>query len=198
MGFIIYKINAGTSTAEPDTKQRLIFAISRVCDILYTGAKKTINLVAEEPMEINFKSTAGAPVSRVATTFTPELMKDLAESGYFTIKVNVSNIQVIFTYDQSIHMENSCSIELKGQFPEYTIKYAWGFILDKEAVASQWSYDRAADKVERLKGLIFSVMKKFLGEGFFSSISKSTIQQYARDAVYFNLFGFQFTIRRKY
>lgn len=197
MGLINYKINAGTTITGPEGKKRLVAAMARLCEIFYTGARKSINLWAEEPMEIEYQTPTGAPVSITAKSFTEEVARDLFASGTFTTKLKIDGLQVKFGYSRAVHMDNSFEIDLTIEYKEYMVRRFLGFILDRDVIATQVFYDRAEDKVQRTKDLIYSVLRKHFGDTFFASFNKTVINRYIRDAIYVNIFGLQFTIRKK-
>lgn len=197
MGVLTYRINTGTTITGPEGKKRLVAAIMRLCEIFYTGSKKSINLWAEEPMDIDYATPTGAPVSTSAKSFGEELAKDLLASGTFTIRVNIDGLQVKFNYDRAVHMDNSCEIDITTEYAELMNRRFLGFILDKDVIACQVFYDRAESKVERTKDMIYSVLRKHFGDTFFASFNKITVNKYIRDAIYVNIFGIQFTIRKK-
>lgn len=197
MGFINYKINTGTTMTGPDGKKRLIAAIIRLCEIFYTGSKKSINLWAEEPMDIDYRTASGSPVSTTLKSFTEELARDLFGSGAFTIKMRIDGLVVKFNYNRAVHMDNAFEVDITTEYKEYMVRRFLGFVLDRDVIATQVFYDRAEDKMQRTKDLVYSVLKKHFGDTFFASFNKTVINKYVRDAIYINLFGLQFTIRKK-
>ncbi len=197
MGFINYRINTGTTVTGPEGKKRLVAAVIRLCEIFYTGSRKSINLWAEEPMDIEYQTQTGAPVSTSAKGFSEELAKDLFASGTFSIRLKIDGLQVKFNYNRQVHMDNSFEIELTTEYKEYMVRRMLGFVLDRDVIATQVFYDRAEDKMQRTKDLVYSVLKKHFGDTFFVSFNKTVVNKYIRDALYINIFGLQFTIRKK-
>lgn len=197
MGFINYKITAGTTITGPEGKKRLVAAVMRLCEIFYTGSRKSINLWAEAPMEVDYETQSGAPVSTTTKKITEEIANGLAGSGTFTVKLKIDGVQVRFRYDRQVHMDNSFETELVTEYKEYMNRRFLGFILDRDVIATQVFYDRADAKMQRTKDLVYSVLRKHFGDTFFANFGKTVINRYIRDAIYVNVFGLQFTIRKK-
>jgi len=198
MGFLIYDVTVGTTTTDPSTIYRIIDVIDRTCEIFYTSSKKTLNMKAEEPFFIDYESASGARVSRKARNIDKTLVRTLSASPRWRVTINVSATQVAFEYDRNIHNYNNVRVQIKAQFREFVFRYILGLVLEKDVVGSQWEFDRVSDRAVRIKDLIISIFKKHFGDTFYYNESNITLQDYARDSTYINLFGFKFTIRRKY
>lgn len=195
---LIYKINVGTSITGPEGKQRLVIAIARLCEIFFTTAKKTINMWAEQPMEIGYTIQTQAQVGLSAKEFTEELIKALVDAYKFEILINVAPVQVKVIYNRDIHMDNACEIHLRGHFKDViSSSIMLGFVNLIYYQQAKWAYNRAEDRVERLNRLVQNVFKRHFGDSYFFSLNKVSVQEYLRDAIYFNIFGWKFTIRRK-
>ncbi len=198
MGMIIYKINLGTSITGPEGKQRMVIAIARLCEIFYSTSRKSINMWAEQPMEITYREKVQAPVGLTTKDFTESLIKDLIDAYEFNILVNVAPVQLKIIYNRDMHMDNACEIHLRGYFKDMISTASMlGFVNMVYYQQAKWSYNRAEDRVERLNRLIQTVFKRHLGDSYFYGLNKVSIQEYLRDAIYFNIFGWKFTIRRK-
>ncbi len=197
MGILTYRINAGTTITGPEGKKRLLAAIMRLCEIFYTGSKKSINLWAEEPMEVDYATPTGAPISVSTKRFSEDVTKDLLASSTFAIKMSIDGLRVKFSYDRAVHMDNSCGIDITTEYAELMNRRFLGFIIDKDVIACKVFYDRAESKVERTKDMIYSVLRKHFSDTFFASFNKIVVNKYIRDAIYVNIFGIQFTIRKK-
>ncbi len=198
MGVVIYKVNLGTTITGPEGKQRLLIAIARICSIFYTGSKKSINLDADEPMEIIYKIPNRAEVALRTKEFTQALVKDMSGAERYNITVFVGPVQVKFNYLREFHMDNALELELRCEYKENMTKIAMGVILTKNVIASQLFYGRMADRIERTYDLVLNLFKKFLGDTFYFTLNKSVLEKYNRDVIYFNLLGFEFTIKRKF
>jgi len=198
MGFMVYDVTAGTTLTDPSTIYKIIDAINRTCDIFYTSSKKTLNMKAEDPLFIDYESASGARVTKKTKTIDPAITKILAASPRWRVTINVSAIQVAFDYDRNTHNYNNVRVLVKAQFREFVFRFMLGFILSKDVVGSQWEYDRVSDRASRVRDLILGVFKKHFGDTFYSNENDMVLQDYARDCTYLNLFGYKFTIRRKY
>jgi hypothetical protein len=198
MGVIVYKVDLGTTITGPEGKQRILLAIARICSIFYSGSIKTINMGATEPMEVSFKIHNRAAVALKTKDFSQQLLKDLVAAQAYEIKIMVAVVQVKFSYNRDFHMDNSINIELTTAYGENMSKLLMGLILSKNIVATQSQYERASDRIERTYDLMRTIFKKFLGDTLFHTLNRINVEKYNRDVIYFNLFGFEFTIKRKY
>jgi hypothetical protein len=198
MGVIVYKVNLGTTITGPEGKQRLLIAIARICSIFYTSSKKTINLGADEPMEIIYKIPNRAEVALKTKEFTQAMVKDLTLAEKYNMTVFVGPVQVRFNYDRPFHMDNALEVELRCEYKENMSKLILGAVLTKNVIASQLFFGRMSDRIERTYDLLLTLFKKFLGDTFYFTLTKNIVEKYNRDVIYFNILGFEFTIKRRF
>ena len=68
----------------------------------------------------------------------------------------------------------------------------------KDVITSDLIFMKVRTRSVRLVGLIRKVAKKFLGDAYTEDFREMRIQQFRSDRVYFNIFGFIFSIRTRW
>lgn len=194
---LIYRLAISDAYPSPQSKQKMMAILTRTFEILQGGAKESINMKAEGPIKVSVKHTRGR-FEETQVKNLNEVMNLLMSVPEFEISTPVDGMEIIFRYDEKEHFGRSIEARVKAPFRESMDKYAMGFVLLKDILTSDLIYAKIASRASRLLALVRKVGRKFLGDTYSEDFREIKTHQFRQDRVYFNIFGFIFSIRTRW
>ena len=194
---LIYRLAVSDAYPSPQSKQKMMAFLTRTFEILQETAKESINLKAEGPINVSVKHTRGR-IEETKVENINEAINLLMSVPEFEVSLPVDGMTVIFRYNEKEHYGRSIEARIKAPFKESMDKYAMGFVLLKDILTSDLIYTKIKSRANRLFSLVRKIGKRFLGDAYSEDFREIKTHQFRQDRVYFNIFGFIFSIRTRW
>ncbi len=176
----------------------MIAIATRTAEILRGAAKESINMVSTGPMKVTMRYPKGREEKTEVNNIDESITNLFMRVDDFEIRVPVETSFVIFRYNEKEHYSRSIEARIECPFRESMDKYAAGFVLLKDVITADLIFLRVKTQATRLLGLVRKVAKKFLGDAYSEDFREIRVQQFRSDRIYFNIFGFIFSIRTRW
>ena len=183
----------------PQSKQKLVAIVSRIFEILKEGSQESINLTSNGPVKLVIMHPKGRK-EEVDISNLQELADMLMKASEFNASVEVGPDPIVlrFMYSDAKNYGRGMEARVEAPFRESMDKFIAGFILLKDVLTSKLIFDKVNSRATRLKDLVKTVSKKFLGSAYSEEFREIRTHQFRGDRVYFNIFGFIFSIRTRW
>ena len=198
IGVLINRLAVTDSYPGKQSKQKMVAIVTRVAEILKGSAKESINLRSEGMIDLVMRYPKGREEKIAFDRVDDTLVNTLMKSDNFEIKIPVEESFVIFRYDEKEHYSRSIEARIQSPFKESMDKYAAGFVLLKDVLTSDLIFKKIQTRASRLLTLVRKVGKTFLGDAYSEDLREITTHQFRRDRVYFNIFGYIFSIKTRW
>lgn len=198
MGVLINRLVVSDSYPSPQSKQKMVAIGTRIIEILRSSARETMNLSSTGPIKVVMKYPKGREEKIEINKLEDSVVNMLLRLEEFELRVSVEDSFVITRYSEKEHYGRAIEIRVESPYKESLDKYAAGFVLLKDVLTSDLIFTKVRTRTVRLMGLIRKVAKKFLGDAYTEDFREVRVQQFRSDRVYFNIFGFIFSIKTRW
>jgi hypothetical protein len=176
----------------------MIAIATRTAEILKGSAKETINMRSEGPIQVIIKYPKGREEKTEFNQVDDSLVNQLMRSGDFQIRIPAEESFVIFRYSETEHYGRAIEARIQAPFNESMDKYAAGFVLMKDVLTSDLIFKKTKSQAVRLLALVKKIAKTFLGDAYTEDTRTVITHQFRKDRIYFNIFGYIFSIRTRW